>query len=98
MMCMKSWSSDESQATIFAYCWFIGIHIFKGWYWRHSLKGLADMEEEDNPEESFRPFSGIADLLRHWLAECQQMAMVACRREILESLPHPKRVPALFSR
>ena len=62
----------------------------KRWYGRHTLKGLEDMEDEDRPEESFCPLCGLADSLRHWLAECQHKAMVACRLEILESLPHPK--------
>ena len=51
----------------------------KRWYGCHTLKGLEDMEEEDKPEESFCPLYGIANSLRHWLAECQHPAMVACR-------------------
>ena len=48
------------------------------------------MEEQDLPEDSLCPLCGYADSLRHWISECQHNAMVECRREILESLPHPQ--------
>ena len=52
----------------------------KGWYGRHTLKGLDILEEQDIPEDSLCPLCGHADSLRHWLAECQHEAMVECRR------------------
>ena len=62
----------------------------KGWYGRHILKGIDNLEDQDIPEDSLCPLCGQPDSLRHWLSECQHSAMVECRRDILESLPHPQ--------
>ena len=62
----------------------------KGWNGRHTLKRLEILEEQDVPEDSLCPLCGYADSLKHWLSECQHNTTVECRREILESLPHPQ--------
>ena len=40
--------------------------------------------------ESLCQLCKMPDSLRHWTSECQDTAMMTCRREILDSLPMPE--------
>ena len=60
----------------------------KGWYGRHLLKAIRNMTG-DVPIDSLCPLCKMPDSLRHWTSECQDNAMLTCRREILDSLPLP---------
>ena len=60
----------------------------KGWYGRHLLKAIQNMTG-DVPADSLCPLCKMPDSLRHWTSECQDNAMLTCRREILDSLPLP---------
>ena len=63
----------------------------KGWYGRHTLKGLNIPEGQDIPEDSLCPLCGNADSLSHWLSEGQHDAIVECRRDILTASTREQR-------
>ena len=61
----------------------------KEWYERHRLKTILD-QTGDVPAEILCPLCKLPDSFRHWTSECQHIALLTCRREILDSLPMPE--------